>query len=235
MGDKAIIIRDLNVAIEALKQKNLNLINIIGNRISSDSLIINRKEFIIVGFLCKDISQEIRVSKSWGGQTGFDESSKIGLKFLERIRSIVDGGFDIQSIWKEYNEYEKQIRKYIISPIELNIYDEDLEFVKATRILLLEQLKSDKKVLMKQENGLIEGIAFEISRVLNTYGYPPRELAFYLLMRVLNTYYKYFIYDYQHHKDKEERIVKWKELELYINGSSLFSVGSWLSLYINSR
>lgn len=216
MDAKATIIRDLNVAIEALKQHNLDLINIIGNRISSDSLIIKKDEFIIIGFLCKDISQEIRISKFWG-QIGFEQSSKIGLTFLERLKSIVDGGFDIKLIWKEYNNYEIQIRKYLINNIEYEIYKEDFEFVTATRILLMEQLKSDKKFLMKQENNLIGGITYEISRVLNTYGYPPRELAFYLSMMVLNTYYRYFIYDYQYHNDVKERIEKWKELELYIN------------------
>lgn len=224
MDAKAIVIRDLDVAIEALKQENLNLVNIIGNRISSDSLIIKRNEFVIVGFLCKDISQEIRISKFWGKE-GFDESLRIGLKFLERIKSIINTEFDIESVWGEYVEYENQIRKHIISDIELNIYDEDYEFVTATRIQLSEQLKFNKKVLMKQENNLIVGITNEMSRVLNTYGYPPRELAFYLLMNVLNTYYKYFIYDYQHHKNNEERIKKWSELESYINSIEDLFIG----------
>ena len=60
------------VAIEALKRGNFDLVNIIGNRIATDSMIMKRKDLIIIGFLIKEVSLEIRRIKEIN-EKKFDE------------------------------------------------------------------------------------------------------------------------------------------------------------------
>jgi len=205
------ITNDLEVASEALRQGNLSLVNIIGNRIATDSIILGEYNIVIVGFLVKEISGDCMTCKSWG-QENFENSIEFGLKFIERIKSIINNEFDAELIWKEYIKFEEQIFKYILIDIERDIYKKDLDFVKETRVLLMKLLDSYKNYLFNRNNNLIRGIASEMSRVLNEYGFPPKELAFYLLMKVLGQYYNYFVLDYSS-SDDASKTAKRQSLE----------------------
>lgn len=96
--------------------------------------------------------------------------------------------------------------------------------------MLLEHLNGNKRFLTKKNNRLIEGIASEISRVINAYGFYPEDLVFYLVMKVFSSYYSYFIYDYYLEESKEEKAKKEKEINSYIdNIYKLFSAESNLN------
>ena len=227
--------QDISVAIEALKRDNLDLVNIIGNRIATDSMIIKRNDLIITGFLCKEISLEIRRVKEIN-EKNLMMCKDAGEKFLEGILSLLEDKIENKEIWEKYQNYEKGVRKYLIGDIESSIYKENPDFTKETRTLLLEHLNGNKRLLIKRDNRLVEAIVLESSRMINTYGFYPEDLVFYLVMKVFSSYYNYFIYDYYLEESEEEKTNKEKEITLYIdNIYKLFSAKSNLnSLYEES-
>lgn len=202
---------DLEVAIEALKKENLQLINIIGNRIASNSIILEKYDTIFIGFFIKEISSDCRACKFWG-KKNFDEGLKAGLRFIERIKPLINEELNIKLIWNEYIQFEEQIYRYIISNTERDIYTKDFDFCEKTRLILMKMLINNRKYLLNRNNNLIKGIASEMSRVLNEYGYPEKGLAFYLLMKIFYQYYEYLILDYSNVDDAEK-----EDKKLFIN------------------
>lgn len=227
--------QDISVAIEALKRDNLDLVNIIGNRIATDSMIIKRNDLIIMGFLCKEISLEIRRVKEIN-EKNLMGCKDAGRKFLEGISSLLEDKIENKEIWEKYQNYEKEVRKYLVGDIESSIYKGNPDFTMKTRTMLLEHLNGNRRLLIKRGNRLVEGIASEISRGINTYGFYPEDLVFYLVMKVFNSYYEYFIYDYHLEESEEEKTKKEKEINLYTdNIYKLFSAkGNLNGLYEDS-
>ena len=221
--------QDMLVAIEALKRDNFDLVNIIGNRIASDSMIMKRNELIITGFLLKEVSIEIRRVKEIN-EKNLTRCKDTGRKFLEGLLSLLEDKIVNKEIWEKYQNYEKEVRKYLISDIESSIYKENPDFTKETRTMLLEHLTGNKRLLTKRDYRSVEGIASEISRVINAYGFYPEDLVFYLVMKVFSSYYNYFIYDYYLEESEEEKTKKEKEINSYIdNIYELFSAGNNLN------
>lgn len=227
--------QDISVAIEALKRDNLDLVNIIGNRIATDSMIIKRNDLIIMGFLCREVSVEIRRGKEIN-EKNLMRCKDAGRKFLEGILSLLEDKIENKEIWEKYQNYEKEVRKYLIGDIESSIYKDNPDFTKETRTLLLEHLNGNRRLLIKRGNRLVEGIVSEVSRMINTYGFYPEDLVFYLVMKVFSGYYDYFLYDYHLEEREEEKAKKEKEINLCVdNIYKLFSAESNLNdLYEDS-
>lgn len=221
--------QDMLVAIEALKRDNFDLVNIIGNRIATDSMIMKKNDLIIIGFLCKEVSVEIRRVKEIN-EKKLRRCKDMGRKFLEGLLYLPEDKIENKEIWENYQNYEKEVRKYLIGDIESSIYKESPDFTMETRTMLLEHLNGNRRLLIKRGNRLVEGIASEISRVINTYGFYPEDLVFYLVMKVFSSYYNYFIYDYYLEESEEEKTKKKKEINSYVdNICELFSAESNLN------
>ena len=221
--------QDILVAIEALKRDDLDLVNIIGNRIATNSMFIKRNDLIIIGFICKEISSETRRAKKIN-EKNLMKCKDAGRKFLEGILYLLEDKIENKEIWEMYQNYEKGIRKYLIDDIESSIYKENPDFTKETRTLLLEHLNGNKRLLIKRDKRLVEGIGLEILRMINTYGFYPEDLVFYLVMKVFSNYYEFFIDDYYFEESEEERTNKEKEINLYIDNTyKLFSAKSNLN------
>jgi hypothetical protein len=221
--------QDVSVGIEALKRDNLDLVNIIGNRIATDSMIIKRNELIIIGFLLKEVSLEIRRIKEIN-EKNLTRCKEVGRKFLEGLLSLLEDKMENKEIWERYQNYEREIRKYHIAGVESSLYKENPDFTKGTREMLLEHVNKNERLLTKRGNRLIEGVVSEISRVINTYGFYPEDLVFYLVMKVFSSYYEYFIYDYHLEESEEEKVKKEKEIHSYTNDLyKLFSAESNLN------
>ena len=217
--------QDMLVAIEALKRENFDLVNIIGNRTATDSMILKRNDLIIVGFLLKEVAIEIRRVKEINERNSI-RCKDTGKKFLEGLLSLLKNEVENKQIWENYQHYEREVRKYMISDIESAVYKDNQEFTKETRKIMLEHLNRNKRLLTRRDNRLVDGITAEISRVINAYGFYPEDLVFYLVMKVFSSYYNYFIYDYYSEENEEEKKGKEREMNLYIDKiCELFSVG----------
>ena len=203
MGE--IIEQNIKVAIEALERNNFDLINIIGNRIATDAMIMDMNNFIIIGFFLKEVSVDLKRAEH---SDNLMRCKDAGRKFIGRLLSLIeDNKVKGREFWEAYFDYKKGVRRYMISDIEASIYKENQDFTRKAREVLLEHLSENVDLLTQRNNKLTEGIVSEMTRVINTYGFNPEDLIFYLLMRVFDSYYNYFIYDYlwRDARGKEEK------------------------------
>lgn len=196
---KEIIKQNIKVAIEALERNNFDLINIIGNRIATDAMIMDMNNLIIIGFFLKEVSVDLKRA---------EKCKDAGRKFIRRLLFLIEENkVKGREFWEAYFDYRKEVRRYMISDVEASIYEENQDFTRKAREILLEHLSENVDLLTQRNNKLTEGIVSEMTRVINTYGFNPEDLIFYLLMRVFDSYYNYFIYDYlwRDARGKEEK------------------------------
>jgi hypothetical protein len=210
-----IINQDMTTAIEALKRDEFDFINIIGNRITVNLMVGNRNDLMMVGFFLKEVSGELEEIRR-SNERNLLKCKEKGRKFLEDLQSLLKmDQIDKREIWKKYGNYEGDIRKYLLNDIEASIYKESQNFTKETRLMLLQHLKQNKELLLKEGNDLITGIIREIARVINTHGFYREDLVFYILMKVFGSYYDYFLYDYLK-KDENNKKEKENEINSYV-------------------
>ena len=189
-----VIKQDISAAIAAFEENNFRFVNIMGNRVMSNLLIGGRNDLMIFGYLLKEVSQEfesirIRYEKRLG------DCKEIGEKFLKDLHSMVDDEkIGAKEVWKQYYDYEKEIIKYIPSEVELLVYKNNIDFTNQATSMLIHHLKENKQLLLEENNRLIGGILNELSRIINVHGSELHVLVFYLLMNVLDDYYKYLLY-----------------------------------------
>lgn len=209
-----IINQDMAAAIEALKRDEFDFVNIIGNRIATNLMIGNRNDLIMVGFLVKEVPVELERIRDVN-ERNLPKGKDIGRRFLEELQSLLNKDqIDKKEIWEKYFNYEEDIRKYLLTGIESSTYKENPNFTKETRLMLLQHLNENKELLLKERNALINGIIGEISRVINTHGFYPEDLMFYLLLEVFRGYSDYFLYDYIE-RDENDKKEKEKEIKGY--------------------
>ena len=209
------ISQDMGVAIAALKGDEFVLVNILGNRIATNLMVGNRNELIMIGFLLKEIPGELRIIGEVNDRK-LPECKNRGIEFIKNLQKLLNTDeVDIGGIWEEYENYEKDIKKYLLTKSEASIYKDSQNFTKETRLMLVKYLDKNKDLLLRENGNLIDGIIREIGRVINTHGFYPGDLIFYLLMKAFGSYYNYFIYDYfgGEETDKKE---KEKEIKLYV-------------------
>jgi|GEM_PF-2039354 len=214
--------QDMAAAIEALKKDEFDFVNIIGNRIATNLMIGNRNDLIMIGFLLKEVPVELERIKDTN-EKNFPKCKNMGRKFLEELRELLSKDqIDKKEFWKNYENYKKGIRKYLLNDIEASTYKESQNFTKETRLMLLQHLNQNKELLLRERNDLVDGVIREISRVINTHGFNSEDLVFYLLMKVFGSYYNYFLYDYIEKKESDK---KEREINIYVEKiHELFSV-----------
>lgn len=207
--------QDMAAAIEALKKDEFDFVNIIGNRIATNLMIGNRNDLMMIGFLLKEVPVELERIRDVN-ERNFPKCKDIGRKFLEELQELLSKEqIDKKEIWKNYENYEKGIRKYLLNDIEASTYKESQNFTKETRLMLLQHLNQNKELLLSERNDLVDGVIREISRVINIHGFNSEDLVFYLLMKVFRSYYNYFLYDYVEKKESDKK-EKEREINLYM-------------------
>ena len=222
---KEIIKQNIKVAIEALERNNFDLINIIGNRIATDAMIMDMNNLIIIGFFLKEMSVDLKRA---------EKCKDAGRKFMRRLLFLIEENkVKGKEFWEAYFDYKKEVRRYMISDVEASIYEGNPNFTRKAREILLEHLSENVELLTQRNNKLTEGIVSEMTRVINTYGFNPEDLIFYLLMRVFDSYYSYFIYDYlwRDARGKEE---KRSELRSHIDNICKLFSAEYIDIYEES-
>lgn len=210
-----IIRDDVRVAIEAVKTGTFDLVNIAGNRLATDAMILDKREMLFLGFLLKEVSVGLINVKEFN-QKKMEQYRSIALNFLKVIESNTDTHFDVGEIWKAYIRCENESRDCIVSDIELAIYKKDAEQTTRTRTMLVNHLSERRHLLITPGNDLLGGILSQISGSINLFGFNPEDLVFYLVMKVFGDYYQYFIRDYAGERDDGVRGEKQKEIDTYV-------------------
>jgi hypothetical protein len=186
--------QDLEVAIQAIKADNLELATIVGNRIASNAMLLDKKELSVLGLLVREASIELL------GVQGVNEANSKKAKeivegFLNDLMKLEESKWD--SFWTYYFDYQKRIRPLLITEIESKIYKENKELLSSARKRLIALLVERWQDIFIEDKRLVQGIANEIARLANTYGPNPDDLMFYLTMRSFANYCDWIVIDYQ--------------------------------------
>ena len=202
---KEIIKQDIAAAIQAFEGDDFGLVNIMGNRLMSNLLLVGQGDLMIYGYLLKEASKEFeRIRRMGKGR--LEESKKIGRKFLEDLQAMVKDEVDARKVWERCYEYEKSIVKYLPTDFELAAYTENPRFTRDAALWLAKHLRENKELLMKEKNRLLNGVLNELSRIINTHGPDQYSLVLYLLLVSLADYYRYLS-----HMDVTEREEEFKQ------------------------
>lgn len=211
-----VIKQNMKVAVQALEKEDLGLVNIVGNRIVTDLMIVEDKRWMLAGFILKEVSNEINLINQIN-KNSFNESKKIGKETLKELNSLLEQKeAQPEDLWDLIKNYEKKIRKHLISEVELSIYKENPDFVKKTRRMLVDYLYKNKNLLIIKNNRLIDGVSSEISLKINLQGFHLDDLIFYFVMKVFGHYYDFAMFEYLSLEKEDEKKLIEEEIYSYI-------------------
>jgi len=203
-----VIREDLFVAIAAIEADNFELVNIIGNRISTDAMIIGKEDLVMLGLLVKEVHGELSAIKGLN-PSKLKEGKQEAARFLRESQSALKGNQTVMDLWHMYHAYENSIRCYLVPAIESQIYKSRPEYTSKTRNFLVDYLRQNREQFLRGNYNLFDGIVTEMAKQINLYGFGIEDLAFYLTMKAFYNYYLYFRIDYQsssgEYKDERER------------------------------
>lgn len=189
-----IIKQDIKAAMEYFKTKNFELVGIMGNRIMSNLLIGEKKEFMALGYLIKEISDEFQFIKQ-EDPVRLNGCMDAGKLFIQELLDSIsmDGERDPLKIWEVYLRYKRKIVEFIPTDVELAVYEEIPEFTRMTTEVFMEFLDKNRPLLLENYNNLLVGILNEENRVINLHGFQERDLLFYILIKAFHEYYLYLL------------------------------------------
>lgn len=190
-----VIKQDLSAAINAFEEENFKYVNIMANRIMSNSLMgDNKNDYMIVGQLVKEISGEFgNINDVY--KERIKDCKTIGSKFLKELQNYIEKEeYQVNELWESFYQYEKNIRGYFMTDIEIDSYDENLEFTRKVTIKLLKNLQDNKHILVDEKNVFLAAILNEISRIINVHGGEKQDFIFYFMIKTLGQYYGYLVF-----------------------------------------
>ena len=192
-----VVRQDLKVAKKAIGAKKFGMVNVIGNRTMSDLLVEDRKDLMIIGWMLKDLAGELNNIEEGEDEGKLVHATKSAKDHLEELGSmLVQKRTSASDLWGRYFDIEKKIRKDVLSDLEGDTYAEEHEFSKKAAMMLIEHLHSNRELLLKRNNQLIQGVAHDLSRIVNEHG-GKEALITYLVFRALEHHYRYLRYEEQ--------------------------------------
>jgi hypothetical protein len=212
LPNSTMIDKNIRVAILSFKTEDFQLMNILGNRIMSDSLFLDTKYLSLVGFFIKQIALNYLNLKPRITESDYLDAKLIGEKYLDSLFNI-SKEVDKAKLWSSYHEFNIQIKQYSASELDKeikNIYGEDPLVTTNVRRWLIEFLTSSKDILLDARNNFLKGIISELQRVGLSYGYEVMDTVIFSCLIALDRYYDYFRLRYSAPDDKidEEAIRK---------------------------
>ncbi len=188
--------KNIEVATLSFKTEEFQFMNILGNRIMSDSLFGNVKDFALFGFFVKQMALNYLNLKPRISESDFLDAKLVGEKYLETLSSVSKYA-DISKSWADYHEFNIQIMQYSASDINKNIkeiYGDNSNITENVRHWLMDFLVHDREILFERNNNFIKGIINEFQRVGLAYGYQVRDTIIFACLVALDRYYEYFIF-----------------------------------------
>jgi len=138
---------DLDAFGVSIKEKNFKDANIFANRIMSNAVIFDKKEYGIIGHILKEIAvdglqlqQSIIISEV---PTYAKHSSKV----VGLILKLLETKMDLEQIWDSYNQHQNDTHQFFMSKIEKNAYlKSDTKFSKNVIAFLIEYIRKIQKL-----------------------------------------------------------------------------------------
>ena len=191
MVEPNIIHEDLKVAISALDKRDYLHINIIGNRILSNSVFITNGPGFLVGYFIKDISLLLQKIDAIEQNDEFIKKTKDVLEsFAYNIEKMDD---DCTKYWKEYIDLKRNSRDFIIKKSELDNYTVNEKFTTEVcdELICLSEKRED--MFLKDNNQFIKGLTHELDRIINEFDGPDNSYVLLVLFQSLSHLFNYYL------------------------------------------
>ena len=218
----SILIEDIKSYLNGLEKNDYGFCNILSNRLITDAVILESKEYTLIGTILKDVTFDYR----------FFENKKIALddakeNLLNMVKDFLNhkDELDIYYILSKYFEYHDDFRKITTSDMEN--YKENKSFSIYTTKFILDAFKDEIKNQDMPYNldVLVYGILSEINRIIRTFGFVNQQLILKTLFSFfgkLSEYFRYILIS-------ESKTEKWKKLffkykEKLTNNIELFEI-----------
>lgn len=202
---KNVMNEDLKSYLNGLDNDDYGFCNIISNRLITDAVILESKEYALIGAILKDITVDYRFYET--KETVLKDVKK---KLFNIIEDLLDEKIDlnIDYIINKYFEYFEDFRKMVISDLEN--YTENkafsIYFTKYIINLFKDELKNQE--IPYNLDALVYGILIEINRIIKTFGFVNQQLILKTLLSFfgkLSEYFRYLLIS-------ESKTEKWKKL-----------------------
>jgi hypothetical protein len=202
--------QDLKEVIRSLDNADYAMMNILGNRITSNSYLLNGPDFAIPGFMIKDLAlllvpiKPLLVTKNLLSKA----SSPIKL-FTNKIEKEYSSNQDLPKLWEFYLTTMHIMRKNISEEEELEIYFDENPTLTSEGVLKLIKLMSDNRMNLTISNGRVSMILStitEINRLFMAYGMNLEIAKLRLVLIVLGQIHNYIdIRPYENSLNTEDR------------------------------
>jgi hypothetical protein len=190
----SIIEKDLKVAVLSFKADDFQLMNIIGNRIMSDAVLLGNANQAVVGFFVKQVALSFLNLKPQIDDSEFLELKLIGEKYITSLSDVKEDT-DQAQVWFDYHQFNLEIRRYPTTGLNKEmaaIYGEEPEITAKVRERLIEFLASNKTILFDDRNNFVKGLLSELQRVGLAFGYQVRDTVIFSCLLALDRFYDYF-------------------------------------------
>jgi hypothetical protein len=194
----AMLSKNIEVAKLSFKKDDFQLMNIIGNRIMSDSLFGEVREISLFGFFIKQAALNYLSLKSRLDDSDFTGTKLVGESYLNILSSAAEKIDDVK-LWADYHEFNIQIRERSILDVDKQIkeiYGDDLKITEFIRNWLIDFFSKNREILFDAKNNLVQGLIDEFQRVGFSYGYQVIDTITFSCLIALDRCWEYFVYQH---------------------------------------
>ena len=188
--------KNMEVAVLSFKMEDFQLMNIISNRIMSDSLFGSSENFALLGFFVKQMALNYLNLKPRISESDFLDAKLVGEEYLYTLLSS-SKDIDIVKSWADYHEFNIKIQQYAESDIDKSIkgiYGDNPNITENVRYWLIDFLVKDREMLYDSKNNFLKGLISEFQRVGLAYGYRVIDTIIFSCLVALDRYYEYFVF-----------------------------------------
>ena len=190
--------KNMQVATLSFKTEDFQLMNIIGNRIMSDSLFGSSENFALFGFFVKQMALNYLRLKPLISASDFLGAKLVGEEYLDTLLSS-SKDTDMVKSWADYHEFNIKIQQYSASDIDKSIkeiYGDNPNITENVRYWLIDFLVKDREMLYDRKNNFLKGLISEFQRVGLAYDYRVIDTIIFSCLVALDRYYEYFVFQH---------------------------------------
>jgi hypothetical protein len=179
--------QDLKAIVLALGEDDFENTNIFANRLMSDATILNDHKHLLIGFFSKDVAAEMMELAAMKQATALATAKAHVTMFLSRMEQLANKeDFAQQEIWDEYVVVADKLRRYHLTQHEQKAYADNKEFTHKIAAWLLQHLRREQNLLLKNRSQLLKGILNELSRTYRVFGAEKPEIVLLSLLTALD-------------------------------------------------
>jgi hypothetical protein len=189
-----LIDQDIEVAINYVKKKNFENVNVIGNRVLQNFFALDNKEMIIIGLILKEMSNDLQTVNSIGKSKSksLPTCQNFAQEALNSIKESLSE-YNSSKIWDDYIFFKENVRKYLLSVEERDVYVVNDQFSTLAIKKYLDILLENKELLLNRNIAPLSVTRVEIGTLFNTHGGTVTVLV-YTCIRAFEHVYKFALH-----------------------------------------